>query len=548
MKWARFLLASSGAMALLFAVSSQAVDFAYAVNNGAVTLTQYQGPGGAVVVPASINGMPVTAMASFIFSGSGSAVTNIALPSSLTAIGNGPFYGCANLAAITVDPLNPTFSSVDGVLFSKDQTFLAAFPPGRTGSYSIPAGVTGMGDYAFYFCAGLTNVTIPNSVTNIGNWSFGSCKSLVHVGIGNSVASIGSSAFWSCDNLTSVVIPDSVTDIKDGIATIGSGGAFSFCPKLTDVTIGSGVTNIGDYTFVFCGRLSSIAIPDSVIQVGYGALLNCTDLRTITVGRNAVFLDSFFAGCTSLVAINVNPLHTLYSSVDGVWFNKDQTTLIQYPPAKPGNYTIPNSVTNLGFAPFYGASGLNGITLNTNLTSVPDGSFEGCSSLTNVTLSQRITSIGASAFAGCTSLRYVTIPSSVVGLGNEAFAQCTSLVGVFFGGNAPALGQGVFGGDNARAYYLPGTRGLGFSYGGLAPALWNPRMRTSDMSFGVSPNGFGFNIIGTANIPLIVEAATNLTAGPWAPLQACTLTNSLLYFKDPESANYPGRFYRIRSP
>jgi hypothetical protein len=70
-------------------------------------------------------------------------------------------------------------------------------------------------------------------------------------------------------------------------------------------------------------------------------------------------------------------------------------------------------------------------------------------------------------------------------------------------------------------------------------------MQTSHASFGVQQNRFGFNITGTAGIPIVVEASST---GLWAPLQSCTLTNGLIYFSDPQWTNYSSRFYRIRSP
>jgi len=66
--------------------------------------------------------------------------------------------------------------------------------------------------------------------------------------------------------------------------------------------------------------------------------------------------------------------------------------------------------------------------------------------------------------------------------------------------------------------------------------------------FGVRSNHFGFTIEGAANIPIVVEASTNLFTIPWTPLQTCTLTNGAIYFRDPQWTNHPGRFYRVRSP
>ncbi|MCG2659749.1 MAG: leucine-rich repeat domain-containing protein, partial [Kiritimatiellae bacterium] len=96
-------------------------------------------------------------------------LTSITIPNSVTNIGDGAFVRCTSLTAITVDAGNAAYSSLTGVLFNKSQTTLIQCPGGQAGSYTIPAGVTNIGDGAFYWCTGLTGVTIPASVTNIGD-------------------------------------------------------------------------------------------------------------------------------------------------------------------------------------------------------------------------------------------------------------------------------------------------------------------------------------------------------------------------------------------
>ncbi len=143
----------------------------------------------------------------------------------------------------------------------------------------------------------------------------------------------------------------------------------------------------------------------------------------------------------------------------------------------------------------------------------------------------------------------MTIPSSVVSFGTSAFNFCVNLTGVFFNGKPPSNNGFLFSGNTkATVYYLPGDTGWGPTYGGRPTKLWNPHAQTSDANFGVRTNQFGFNIFGTANIPIVVEASTNLANSNWFPLQNCTLTNGLIYFSDPQWTNYPGRFYRLRSP
>jgi hypothetical protein len=144
----------------------------------------------------------------------------------------------------------------------------------------------------------------------------------------------------------------------------------------------------------------------------------------------------------------------------------------------------------------------------------------------------------------------ITIPSSVANIGDYAFGFSPSLTSIYFEGSAPSADSTVFTGDNATAYCLPGTTGWAdFSANtGLSAVLWNPLIQTGNGNFGVQGNQFGSDITGTTNIPVVVEACTNLANPIWVPLQSPTLTNGSCYFSDQQWTNYPGRFSRISSP
>ena len=134
-----------------------------------------------------------------------SNLTSIAIPSSVTSIGIVPFKVCGKLTSITVAAANPNYSAVSGVLFDKAQTHLIEAPTAMTGTYSIPAGVTSVGDWSFYQCNSLTSVTITSGVTSIGDYAFCLCL-MSNIVIPSTVTSIGMSAFRGCTGATSATV------------------------------------------------------------------------------------------------------------------------------------------------------------------------------------------------------------------------------------------------------------------------------------------------------------------------------------------------------
>jgi hypothetical protein len=425
-----------------------------------------------------------------------SSMTNVTVPKSVTSIGATAFRSCDSLTDITVDPLNSFYSSADGVLFNKSQTTLIECPGGKAGSYTVPDSVTNIGSSAFVVCRSLTSVTVGTNVTSIGDFAFSVCTSLTNVTIGTNVTSIGNHAFYACTSLTGVTIPNKVLSI--GVS------AFAGCTSLTSASIGTNVTSIGTTAFGSCTNLTSVTIGTSVTNIGTRAFAVCTSLTNVTIPKSVTSIGSAaFESCYRLTDITVDPLNLFYSSVDGVLFNRSQTTLITCPGGRTGSYTVPNSVTN----------------------------------------------IGAAAFGFCTSLTNVTIPASVTNIGTRAFGSCTSLKGVYFNGNAPTAGTSVFASaTNAPVYYLPLTTGWVATFGGRLTALWLPEIQTSGDSFGVRTNQFGFNITWASGRITVVEACSNMATPTWVPLQTNTLTGAPFYFSDPAWTNYLARFYRIRSP
>ncbi len=368
-----------------------------------------------------------------------SGLTSLTIPDSVTTIGGRAFSFCSALTGIWVAPGNTTYSCDDcGVLFNIGKTELIQYPGGRQGSYTIPNGVTTIGDWAFYGCTGLTSVTIPGSVTTIGDWAFSYCSDLTSVTIGDSVTTIGYEAFCYCTGLTSVTIPDSVTTIGDG--------AFSYCSDLTSVTIGDRVTTIGRNAFCYCTGLTSVTIGDSVTTIGDYAFYYCYSLTSVIIPDSVTTIGyEAFVGCTGLTGIWVDPGNATYSADDcGVLFNKGKTELIQYPGGRQGSYTIPNGVTTIGYEAFYECTDLTSVTIPDSVTTIGEHAFCYCTGLTSVTIGDSVTTIGYYAFYRCDRLTSVTIPGSVTTIGDWAFSNCTGLTSVTIPDSVTTIGNDAF--------------------------------------------------------------------------------------------------------
>ena len=217
-------------------------------------------------------GHSVTSIGKLAFSNC-SSLTSVTIPNSVTSIGENVFHGCSNIKSIHVDADNPTYSSVDGVLFNKDKTILVLYPYGKQGAYTIPNSVLSIDEWAFSRCSGLTSVTMPNSVTNIGYAAFAYCSNLISSTIGNKVNNIGDMAFYNCSSLNSVTIGDNVTSIGKE--------AFSECTSLTSVCIPNSVTNIGNFAFYYCSGLTSVTIGTNVKNIGSFAFKGCEKMMNI---------------------------------------------------------------------------------------------------------------------------------------------------------------------------------------------------------------------------------------------------------------------------
>ena len=342
-------------------------------------------------------------------------MTSVTIGAGVTSIGERAFYNCTGLTSIIVNENNSYYKSIDGNLYSKDGTVLVQYAIGKTANtFAIPAGVKTIGDYAFYGCTGLTSVTIPAGVTSIGNYAFRECTGLTEIS-------------W---NAVSVADFDYNSNVFRNAGTAGAGitvtfgdsvekipaylfyvNNSSYRPNIKSVIIGSNVTSIGNYAFRECTGLTSVTIPDSVTSIGSSAFYNTA------------------------------------------WYNNQPEGLVyigkvayEYNGTMPSNteIIIRDGTVGIGGSAFDGCSGLTSITIPDSVTSIGDWAFSGCSGLTSVSIPGSVTSIGSSAFRECTGLTSITIPAGVTSIGDYAFYNCSGLTSVTIGEGVTSIGDNAF--------------------------------------------------------------------------------------------------------
>jgi hypothetical protein len=552
----RASLRVTGALLACLAGASFAGDFAIATNNGTITITGYGGTNSAVVIPPTINGLPVTRIGDNAFSGC-ATMTHLTISSNVTSIGNAAFYDCVRLAAleipagvtnigdaafgncealtgIFVAEANAFFSSDNGILFDKSQGTLIRCPGGKTGDYGIPPGVLAIRSSAFDRCLGLTTLTVPASVTHIGSFAFRACSSLESITV-------------AADNPAYRSDAAGVLYDKDMTLLLQCPGGWT-----------------GHYT-----------MPDGVTNLTFYAFDGCTNLTGVTIGAGLAVLPTF-SECVHLAALEVAAGNASFSSAGGVLFDAGGTTLLMGPPGLAGHYSVPGGVTTIASYAFDQCARLTHVTLPSSVRTLGYSAFSACSGLLGVTLTDGLADLGPLAFASCGGLRYVTVPDTVTNIGAKAFNACSNLAGITLGSGVAMLGDYAFGAcpslrdllvkgrppavqntntvfapagsSQAAVYYLPGTTGWGATFCGRPTFPWDPRAISGAGGFGVDTNGFGFTFTNAGSPSIVVEACTNLMAPAWIRLSTNTLTDGSSGFRDHDWTHHASRFYRFASP
>ncbi len=339
-------------------------DLTYTITDGEVTITNcLESASGELIIPAEIEGYPVT------------------------TIGFEAFKGCADLTSVI-----------------------------------IPEGVTSIAFYAFYHCYNLKSIVIPESVKYINNWAFQGCDALESVKIPNGVTYIGEGVFCGCDSLKNITIPKNVTNI-DGDAFFGCGGLESITVAKGNTKYHSDgnciietannrmilgcknsvipdyVTEIGVYSFTYCDGLTSVNIPEGVTTIEGCAFYGCEDLSSIVLPKSLTELESgAFENCTGIASIVVAEGNAVYHS--------------------EGNCVIETELNRLNI-------GCKNSIIPDYVTIIRASAFENCH-FTDIVIPESVTTINEYAFAW-TDLASIVIPESVTTARFYLFYKCYDL-------------------------------------------------------------------------------------------------------------------------
>ena len=270
------------------------------------------------------------------------SLESITVPKKCASIGELAFAGCTKLAAFDVTKGNEYFHAADGVLYCSDPNALMRCPPARTGSFTVPDGVTEINVCAFSECAGLTSVALPSSLKRIWRSAFQGCTGLASLALPDSLTDIGSSAFDGCANLGSITFGGNETTIESY--------AFSGCKKLTSAILPDSVDTLELYAFNDCAGLTEVRLPASLGRLEQGLFTGCSSLQAVDIPASVTGIDmDVFHGCAALERI-----------------------------------TVPDGVTSVGNGAFHGCRALTTAVIPASVTAIGYDLFGECPRLRDV--------------------------------------------------------------------------------------------------------------------------------------------------------------------
>ncbi len=300
-----------------------------------------------------------------------SSLTEITIPASVKEIGEGAFSSCNNLTEINVDPDNEYYTSVDGILFTKDMKTLVQNPYRKVpDSYAVPDGIENITSTALEFGGSIGSIYIPASVKNISEMAFVSCLTYsINVDPANEYYCSVDGVLFTKDMKTLIAYPlannNTEYSIPNGVEVIASYAFQNYTLTFTEVYIPASVTSIGECAFRGCSNLTEIMFEDdsNITHIGSDAFVNTQWFNNkIANGENVVINNIWISGKNASGEVVVSGSMT---STNGVFCENEKITSV----------ILENGVKIIDAYAFYGCTSLAEITIPTSVTEIGEGAF-----------------------------------------------------------------------------------------------------------------------------------------------------------------------------
>ena len=291
----------------------------YDLHNGTYRVVDCDTSVTSVIIPATLNDVPVTSIFNE-FGDPGGAFTgcinlqSITIPNSIAEILPQAFSGCPSLSNIIVAEDNPNFLSDGDVLYDKAKTTLYCYPSKKIEThYELPISVTEISEYAFDNCIYLNQVIIPSNsqLSKIHTEAFSGCKHLNSIFIPSGVTIISPDSFMGCTSLSNVTVDENSNSFSsvNGVLYNKNQTELKYYPanKDWDASLIPGtVTKIGDYAFAYNKKITEVILPTTINSISIGAFSNCTSLKSIIIPSGVTTLNSAtFSNCSSLTSVEI---------------------------------------------------------------------------------------------------------------------------------------------------------------------------------------------------------------------------------------------------
>lgn len=366
-----------------------------------------------------------------------------------------PFVMSEALLNIEVSAENPVYKSVDGVLLSKDNERITAYPAAKKdSSYTVPEGVITIEDSAFMKAVYLQELDFSSNAAlkNIGISAF-EYASLKELSLPDSVETLGIRAFSFCEKMSALDL--------NKVKQIGS-YAFQYT-AIVNPDFGDSLVSIGERSFAYCPALETVVLPDSLITIGNSAFLNSPEIKSIHLGAGLDTLDDIpFTGASKLETITVSEDNTSFKSVDNVLMSADGKTLLLYLPTKQNEvYTVAGTTETIKRFAFRNAVKLKKAVLPEGLKNIEVSAFNGCTSLEDINIPDSTEKIGMFAFSN-TNLKSIYIGTKINQLEDSALSLMSNLKHIVISGENQISFSSTLGLDSLSTIYLgDGVKSIG---------------------------------------------------------------------------------------